>query len=499
MALERPHSINNYIYLNDNINEPLRTQNFSRVSKVFIEFEESYECMSQFEFTPFYYALDAITNMIELTVYLPDEEQCEIFRRRARRHSSYHETNRLPLKKKDNYDDWDDEIEPRSDITKEAKHKTQEAIDNLFNDQSLNTISSLIADNESSSFNYPSPITKPSSAEDIKQISEITEDSASKMSYQSTCQDETIKVSNEMNLIENHFKSRPNPVDMEMSIDEGIGSSGSLSNNHTKCSPILTENFDHRKMSPSTSRDESNILNRDLDHDLKLKLLRNENYIREEDEDNDNETHLGDVADRNQIELDDLDEDFPPDLNYEDDDTNYRFPQSSDSNYNDEPKLVEEDSNKVEDPVAKSKQRVKFADESANQGQESKDKLLAETKMSTSDSVSYPSNEYRDLNKKISPLRDKDGSTVEYQDLNKDFLYQKDKNGYSLEDPIETRFIKSNLMVNYDLDPRSKTYSYRSKTLHMEEQSLCCQIRLIFKFRTYMNYFERIICDWPQS
>ena len=99
MALEKTNAVYNYVYLNDNVNDMLRTLNFTRVCKVFIETEEKPSGDVNFLETRFFYALDATANMIHMSVYLPNDEQCELFKLKAKRRLDYIELQNQLIKK----------------------------------------------------------------------------------------------------------------------------------------------------------------------------------------------------------------------------------------------------------------------------------------------------------------------------------------------------------------------------------------------------------------
>jgi len=88
MALEKLHTLYNYVYLNDNLSDSLRQMNLIRVNKVFVDWSEDQEVFKTVGFvnSKFYYALDTIINMLSMTVYLPNEEQCELFVKKTQRH-----------------------------------------------------------------------------------------------------------------------------------------------------------------------------------------------------------------------------------------------------------------------------------------------------------------------------------------------------------------------------------------------------------------------------
>lgn len=381
MALEKPHSIYNFVYLTKNLEDTLRSQHFSKVSKVFIEFEKTPDSLVEFEESKFYYALEAIANMIQMTVFLPNEEQCEIFKRKTERHFKYVE---VIIRQKKNLLD---------------QSKNSEEIP-LLTDQSSNTISSIIADNDS--FSYISPISdynKNDSSYSENMIDDNTSSTISTMSFQYIANnnqddlnkkissftnirsnsklDQTNYDESDVNLIENHFKptkkkskdlyAKNNYNEMETSLDEGIGSSGSLSNNQPKSSPNSLENF---KSSPIINEYKINQNQHTIGV---IDDIDNEN-INDED-DNDNETHLGDVVDRCEGDFADLDADVNNDEVEEDDEIDINV----DDNENEmnsvlneyrNPYNVNQDDDEellIKKSDSKQKQRVKFSSTETNE------------------------------------------------------------------------------------------------------------------------------------
>lgn len=88
MALEKLHTLYNYVYLNANLGDSLRHMNFVRVNKLFVDWSEDEDVFRKtpFETSKFFYALDTIINMLAMIVYLPTEEQCELFLKKTQRH-----------------------------------------------------------------------------------------------------------------------------------------------------------------------------------------------------------------------------------------------------------------------------------------------------------------------------------------------------------------------------------------------------------------------------
>lgn len=471
MALEKPHSIYNYVYMSKNLTESLKSQHFSRVSKVFIEYEETADSQVDFEDSKFYYALDAIANMIQMTVYLPSEEQCEMFKRKTERYLKYVEAQRIKT---------------------ECSSKEPSDVP-LLSDQSSNTISSLIADNDSS-FNYISPVNEYSKSnmdDDYKRTDTLTIDdntssSMSTMSFQyvnsntnqqshddlnkkipypRTKLDQT-NYDDDLNVIENHFqnnekkKSKPSDLigfynkntivgshsnynEMETSLDEGIGSSGSLTNNQPKSSPTSFENF---KSSPII-----NDYKLDQTHRIGSIMDDEENVNINEDEDQ-NETHLGDVVDRCEGDLDDLDadandvnnmtneageddedEDDEIDINVDDNDNEMNNVLSE---YNRHPYAVsQDDSEEFKKSSDNSQPQQQLPTQSTQTQQSSKQKQRVTFSKEDDLASASPSGEPNDQ---------------ENSKANMGYLE------YSKSNPTESRFIKSNLIENVELGTRSK-------------------------------------------
>jgi hypothetical protein len=423
------------------LDETLKIQSFSRVSKVFIEYKDEVDGIAEkFNESKFSYALDAIANMIQLTVYLPSEEQCDIFKRKTERHLKYIESQRHKI--------YIDDLVSFDVQNRLNKMVNSDEIPPLSDQSPSSTLRCLTVENE---FNYISPITDYNSktlsddhmngnhkyeksiplvfdeneniesmindeASEYKRSENLTIDdntssSMSTMSFQYTSssnnQDDLNKKINynnirsttnfkldqtnydecDINLVENHFKSsngktikkkpksnelsgfyskNKNYNEMETSLDEGIGSSGSLSNNQPKSSPNSLENY---KSSPVVNGYQISLNPQTIgliDDDV-----GNVN-INDEDDDNDNETHLGDVVDRcegdfadldnDANKLDDLeDEDEEIDINVEENENemsmDFRNPyRSQEYNQDDDQEVLIKNSNN-----SKPKQRVKFS------------------------------------------------------------------------------------------------------------------------------------------
>ena len=219
MALERPHSLHNFVYLNKNLCDTLKSQSFTRVNKVFVEFEITNEARAlnqikndeisfnkSLEYSKFSYALDAIMNMLHMTVYLPIEEQCEIFLRKTQRRNQYikKKCTLMPL------------------INLETKNNDNSI--ELDEDNKISSVESIIT---SSNETYIQP--KFSKTIDNLNKRLVEDDSISKMSIQ-------YEENKNMRLIEDHFKYNLKSIqnEMETSFDEGIGESTNSDSNNCK-------------------------------------------------------------------------------------------------------------------------------------------------------------------------------------------------------------------------------------------------------------------------
>ena len=147
MALEKTHSLYNYIYLNKNFEETLHSQHFGRVNKVFIEYKDETDLNKQFESSKFCYALDAIINMLQTVVYLPSDENCDIFLRKIKRHTIY--MDNLNKKQKIQQQDYD---ETPSKLT------TEENTTDIYSYEAANSVQSTsnTLENENNENNYSS-------------------------------------------------------------------------------------------------------------------------------------------------------------------------------------------------------------------------------------------------------------------------------------------------------------------------------------------------------
>lgn len=229
MALEKLHTLYNYVYLNKNLNETLRSQNFTRVNKVFVEYEDETDLSKTFESSKFYYALDTIMNMLQLVIYLPIDEQCEIFLRKTKRQNDYIEVQRRLM----------ETHSLKSDINVQNDENTIDSYDTVASEQTVSSVIGEVSQADSNKLDQ-------TAMDAFKKFEENEDSSVSKMSYQENFKNEPLA------LVEDHFKSKQdheheddydykhlkqeNRVylnEMETSLDEGIGgSSGSISTNN---------------------------------------------------------------------------------------------------------------------------------------------------------------------------------------------------------------------------------------------------------------------------
>ncbi|CAF0833958.1 unnamed protein product [Brachionus calyciflorus] len=194
MALEKMHTLYNYLNLNKNLDDCVQDVNFTRVNKVFVEYQDELDCQKNFESSKFYYSLDTLMNFSTISVYLPSDEQCEIFVKKSKRHAEYVKFKRS---------------ESRGLMCED--NATIDSCDTIVSEQ---TLSSIIAESTSTDQQH-SPV-----KQDEKKIE----------------------------FVDYYFKedSKKN-IEMETSLDEGIGGSdGSLSTNqhYSKSSPTDVNWYD---------------------------------------------------------------------------------------------------------------------------------------------------------------------------------------------------------------------------------------------------------------
>ena len=226
----------------------------------------------RFDDSRFFYALDTIANMIQMTVFLPNIDQCEAFKLKTKRRLEY--------------------IELQNQLAKKAKtfNTSEFTAENIEEDQS-----------------NMSGTTLPMSC-DVEEASTITSfdnfDASSKMSFQSTVQDDlnkkivdTRKLDQtnydefDTNMVENHFKA----IDPLKDEDKGV---------ENEIDTNILSQFDDNNKNPFIDIENS--------------------YNEEDDDENDNETHLGDVIERSDVDLAELDAEWTDNPNNidEDDESN---------------------------------------------------------------------------------------------------------------------------------------------------------------------------------
>jgi hypothetical protein len=227
MALERTNSIysNTYSSLNKSLANTLKSMGFVRVNRVLVEYEDEEDSCRPFENSRFYFAIDSILNLLQTTVNLPTEEQCDLFVRKSQRHSAYIERKMSPsastsATSPEPIDTANQCASSESSVNQRevnSDENTLDSYDQIASVQSCNTLNSL-ADNALS----PIRMSNIQPFEDIR----------------NTRTQLTQAQRNDLKLIEDHFNqtvSAPNQY-METSFDEGIGSS-SVSTINTKLSP----------------------------------------------------------------------------------------------------------------------------------------------------------------------------------------------------------------------------------------------------------------------
>jgi hypothetical protein len=201
---------------------------FVRVNRVLVEYEDEEDSCRPFENSRFYFAIDSILNLLQTTVNLPTEEQCDLFVRKSKRHSAYIERKMSPsastsATSPEPIDTANQCASSESSVNQRevnSDENTLDSYDQIASVQSCNTLNSL-ADNALSPIRM-SNIQPFVLNEDIR----------------NTRTQLTQAQRNDLKLIEDHFNqtvSAPNQY-METSFDEGIGSS-SVSTINTKLSP----------------------------------------------------------------------------------------------------------------------------------------------------------------------------------------------------------------------------------------------------------------------
>lgn len=432
MALEKTNSIYNYVYLNDNMDDLLKSLNFTRVCKVYIETEEKPTNNIKFPESRFFYALDAIANMIQMTVFLPNTEQCEFFELKTKRRRDYIELQNQ-LFKKSKILKQQSKANPEENLIltaqKTSVNEIPESSIPMINEvEEINTYLS-----ENSTINFDNDTSS-------KMSVQLNVENFDKRSIEPRKLDQTNYDELESNLTPNHLKSIDANIKNEMETsmeDEGIGSSTKSSNSletfKVSCTMINEDflatqkkNMDIQNAFSTYSQDPDNIKNSSNSVD-------NENF---EDED-DNETHLGDVAERCDVDLEELDADWTDvdnntNINIEEDYNSHDPSELSEINPNSLFDFDNKFSSLYTDSSDLIKQRVKFCDSSFAEKPFGKDlKSYGDLKVPESLNIfSHDSDQHFDENK-----------TNQNKENSAEKLYK-------------NRFIRSNLSVNEDLGTR---------------------------------------------
>jgi ubiquitin C-terminal hydrolase len=259
MALERLHTLQQYIYLNDKMEEKLKAQNFNRVNKVFISYESSKDDNNDEsdQISKFHYALDTISNILQLNVYLPIEEQCKIYLNKKREREQF-----LNIQSFNENDDAN-----CYNIQKDDQNNTVITKMNSDFETKINLVENHFKNDQKTP---PSPT-----------------QSWSPMRHLSS-------------------------INCDLSVDEGIGSGGSSAHNQIKSSPTLSEDKVKHSLDLYQSLINKNKTENELDFDIndnRDDINSNSNSYNDDDDD---EVQLGDVVDRcdeDMAALDDIDVD----------------------------------------------------------------------------------------------------------------------------------------------------------------------------------------------
>ncbi len=126
LALERQHTFSPYVYLNEHLNKSLNCLGFLKSNKVFIDYRRSGDSEEmKFNKNKFFHILQTISNLIQLTCFLPTNEQCIIYKNKLVRR--YNLTDKKKSMKFDRYsnnennlDTYDEVMIARGSTTNEA-------------------------------------------------------------------------------------------------------------------------------------------------------------------------------------------------------------------------------------------------------------------------------------------------------------------------------------------------------------------------------------------
>lgn len=127
MALEKMHSLCNYVNLEPYLSDCIQDTNFTRVNKVFVEYKDHLDAEQSFFDSKFYFCLDTLINLCSVSIFLPSDEQCDNYAKKSRRHTEF-----LKVKRSESLLNSDDTA-------------TVDSCDTLASEQ---TLSSIVVDND---------------------------------------------------------------------------------------------------------------------------------------------------------------------------------------------------------------------------------------------------------------------------------------------------------------------------------------------------------------
>lgn len=127
MALEKMHSLCNFVNLEPYLAECIQDVNFTRVNKVFVEYKDHLDAEQSFFDSKFYFCLDTLINLCSISIFLPSDEQCDNYEKKSRRHTEF-----LKIKRTESQVNSDDTA-------------TVDSYDTLASEQ---TVSSIVLENE---------------------------------------------------------------------------------------------------------------------------------------------------------------------------------------------------------------------------------------------------------------------------------------------------------------------------------------------------------------
>ena len=241
-----------------------------------------------------------------MTVYLPTEDQCDTFLKKTKRHALYTDELQQQRQQKQQIKNNENTFDSY-DLVTDCAHPL---VSSVQSSTTTNTISSISASESSENqlVSQPSPSIIPSSSTLTTNVE--SQDLSSRMSYEDNLST-VVKNIEPIKLIEDHFKrgdscNEKKKSEMETSFDEGIGSTGSLSNHNVppssmpKLSPISyneREDDDHLLLLAGSSNSREEDLDRFDDEeeaDLDVNIDDNEINNLDDDIDFNNDGIIGD-------------------------------------------------------------------------------------------------------------------------------------------------------------------------------------------------------------